>query len=77
VNVEEAMDSPLANDLRRQRREQLAQMTPGQRVRLALLVGTRDLRIFASAQGMTLAEARDEIRRRGQRGRVPSAAAGR
>lgn len=70
------MESPLANDLRRERREQLARMTPGQRVWLALLVGTRDLQLFASAQGLSLREARDELRRRGQRGRTPSEVAG-
>ena len=71
------MESTLAQYLESRRRRRDAQLTPTQRARQALLLGLRAARIFASANGVTLREARDELRRRSQRGRVPSAVASR
>ena len=69
------MESPLAEFLEFRRRQRDARLTPSQRVKQALLLGHRDARIFASARGLTLREARDELRRRSHRGREPSVTA--
>jgi len=66
------MRSRLAEELDAERRAREAEATPAQRVALALELGQRDLRRFAIANGMTLAEAHRELRRRSQDGRTPS-----
>lgn len=68
------MRSALADQLRDARLAREASMSPGARVRLAILLGQRDLRAFASAQGLTLREAWLRLRRAEQDGRVPSGA---
>lgn len=71
------MDSALAQYLESCRRQRDALVPPSHRLRQALLLGLRNARIFASANDLTLREARDELRRRSQRGRQPSAVAAR
>jgi hypothetical protein len=66
------MNSRLADDLDRARRAREADATPAQRVALALALGQRDLRRFAAAQGLSMEEARRELRRSSQHGRTPS-----
>lgn len=69
------MRSAAAEHLREGRRSREAKTTPGEQVQLALLLGERDLRAFASAQGLSLREAHRRLRRAAQAGRVPSGAA--
>jgi hypothetical protein len=68
------MRSALAEQLRAAQRAREAKLTPEGRVRLALRLGERDLRAFASAQGIPLREAWRQLRRAGQDGRVRSGA---
>jgi hypothetical protein len=69
--------SRLAADLRREQLAAAQQMTPAQRVQLALDLGARDLAAFAAAQGITREEAASRLRAATQRGRRrPSACAG-
>lgn len=69
------MRSSVADDLRQRDRHREAALTPEQRIALALALGRRDLRVFAEAHGLSLAEARRELRALAQRGRTsPSAA---
>lgn len=70
------MDSPIARALREEQRAQEAALSPGERVRFALALGARDLRIYATARGLAPGEARRELRRSAQAGREPSRAAG-
>ena len=62
----------VADDLRREQRQELSRLTPAERVALALRLGRRDVETFAATQGMTLEEARARLRQRGQRGRRAS-----
>lgn len=69
------MRSEVAEAIRADQRERLAKLTPEQRIQLAFALGRRDIRIYASARGISCAEARRELRRREQRARaVPSKA---
>jgi hypothetical protein len=62
----------VADDLRRQQRQDLASLTPAERVALALRLGRRDVETFAATQGLTTKEAEQRLRSRRQRGRRPS-----
>lgn len=66
------MRSTLGKQLRDARLEREARATPEERVRLALALGARDLRTFASARGITPREAYRALRRAAQAGRTPS-----
>lgn len=66
------MRSPLADALAAEQRAEEARLTPGERVALALALGARDLRTYASARGLSPSEARRALRRAAQRGRTPS-----
>ena len=63
------MHSPLAADLDRRRRARDSEASPDARVALAFALGHADLVRFAEAQGLGLAEARRQLRRRSQDGR--------
>lgn len=61
--------------LRAKQQERMKQLTTEQRLKLAFALGRRDIRIYASARGISCAEARRELRRREQQARaVPSKA---
>lgn len=62
----------VADEVRQLQRQELAELTPAERVALALRLGRRDVEIFAATQGLGIEEARRLLRRRGQRGRRPS-----
>ncbi|MEQ1568793.1 MAG: hypothetical protein ABMA64_24360 [Myxococcota bacterium] len=62
----------LGEQLRLERTRRELEMSPGDRVCLALQLGARDLRAFASANGLSMREAYRELRRVEQRGRTPS-----
>jgi len=67
------MRSEVMDRVRRKQRRQLSQLTPEQRLQLALALGRRDIRIYASARGISCAAARKELRRKEQLARaVPS-----
>jgi len=68
------MRSAIAEAVREKQRAREAALTPSQRVRLALKLGERDLRVLASGQGLTLREAWLLRRRTSQAGRTPSKA---
>lgn len=63
----------VADDLRDEDRRALLAMTPGQRLRLALALGARDLEAFRLAQDPPLdrADAARVLERRRQAGRRP------
>lgn len=63
------MRSKVAEQLRREQVEQIQQMTPGQRVALALKLGERDLRVYMAFQKMDRGAALKAIRRSQQIGR--------
>ena len=63
------MRSKLAEQLRRDTDEAVRQMSPLERMALALRLGDRALRNFAHARGLTHAEARRVLQRESQRGR--------
>ena len=67
------MRSAVADELRATQRAREARMTPGARVRLALALGERDLRAYAAAHGLGLAEAYRQLRDAAQAGRTFSA----
>jgi hypothetical protein len=62
----------VADDLRREQRQKLSQLTAAERVALALRLGRRDVETFAATRGLSLEYARELIRRRSQRGRRAS-----
>jgi hypothetical protein len=62
----------VADDLRQRQRQELARLTPAERVALGLRLGRRDVETFAATRRLTVEEARKILRRRGQRGRRPS-----
>lgn len=62
----------VADGVRQRQRQELARLTPAERVALALRLGRRDVETFAATQGLRIEEARKVLRRRGQRGRRPS-----
>jgi hypothetical protein len=62
----------VADDLRHRQRQELAALTPAERVALALRLGRRDVETFAATQGLAVEDARRLLRSRGQRGRRPS-----
>jgi hypothetical protein len=62
----------VADDLRREQRRELAQLTPAERVALALRLGQRAAHTFAATRGLSIAEAQRLLRSRRQRGRQPS-----
>jgi len=66
--------SRVADLLRTEERRALAELEPGERVRLALRLGARDLESFRLAQSPPLeaAEADRVLRRRRQQARRPS-----
>ena len=68
------MRSKLADELAAEQRAVELRLTPGERVALALALGERDLRAYASARGLSLGEAHRALRRAAQRGRTPSRA---
>jgi hypothetical protein len=65
----------VADELRDRSRREVEQMSPAERVALALRLGHRDLDLFCRAQGLTREEARQQLRAQRQNGRRPSAAA--
>lgn len=67
------MRSAVADEARAAQRAREARMTPEARVHLALALGERDLRAFAEAHGLGLAEAYRQLRRAAQAGRTFSA----
>ncbi|HEV8241659.1 MAG TPA: hypothetical protein VGS57_20010 [Thermoanaerobaculia bacterium] len=64
--------SSVAEEVRQLQRQELARLTPAERVALALRLGRRDVETFAATQGVGIEEARLLLRRREQRGRRPS-----
>jgi hypothetical protein len=62
----------VADELRQRQRQELARLTPAERVALALRLGRRDAETFAATQGLPIEEARQVLRSRGQRRRRPS-----
>jgi hypothetical protein len=68
-----AMRSAVAEEARAAQRAREARMTPTARVRLALALGARDLRVFAAARGVSIAQAWKALRDAKQVGRTPSA----
>jgi hypothetical protein len=68
------MRSRLADQLLEEQRATEARLTPTERVALALALGRRDLRAYASASGQSLGEAHRALRRAAQCGRTPSKA---
>ena len=56
----------MAERLRRAQREQVAALSPGERVQLALELGRRDLELYARHRGMAPLEARRAVERRVQ-----------
>jgi hypothetical protein len=62
----------VADALRAETRAAAARRTPAERVALALKLGDVDVRTFAHARGLTEDEARRQLARQRQRGRVPS-----
>ncbi len=66
------MTSEIAEALRREQAAQEATLTADQRLTLALALGHQDQRRYAEANGLTMREARDALRRLSQVGRTPS-----
>jgi hypothetical protein len=66
----------VADELRDRSRREVEQMSPAERVALALRLGERDLDLFSRAQGLTREEARRQLRAQRQKGRTPSTAKG-
>ncbi|HET9766639.1 MAG TPA: hypothetical protein VFS60_07320 [Thermoanaerobaculia bacterium] len=62
----------VADDLRHEQRQELAALTPAERVALALRLGRRDVETFAATQGLAVEDARRLLRSRAQRGRRAS-----
>jgi hypothetical protein len=62
----------VADELRDEDRRALAALSPSERVALALKLGARALKLFASAQRLPLDQAQALLRQRRQLGRVPS-----
>jgi hypothetical protein len=63
----------VADRLRHAQRERVAALSPGERVRLALELGRRDLELYARRCGMAPLEARRAVERRVQARRRRSA----
>jgi hypothetical protein len=63
----------VADGLRHAQREEVAALSPGERVRLALELGRRDLELYARRVGMAPPEARRAVERRVQARRRRSA----
>jgi hypothetical protein len=61
----------VADQLRREAAARVRELSPAQRVELALGLGEEDLELFRVAHGLSRAEALRELRRRRQAGRVP------
>jgi hypothetical protein len=66
------MRSVVGDELRAAQRAREARLTPGERVRLALELGRRDLVVYATAHGLGLVEAYRRLRAAAQAGRAPS-----
>jgi tRNA A37 N6-isopentenylltransferase MiaA len=62
--------SQVADTLRQGQRERLAQMTPDERLREALALGQRDIEAYAAAHGVDRQEARRQLERAAQTGRL-------
>jgi len=62
----------VADRLRRAQRERVASLSAGERVRLALELGRRDLALYARHAGLAPLEARRAVERRVQARRRPS-----
>ena len=71
------MKSKLADQLRREREERDAALTPEERILQALALGDRDLRLFMAATGLPLDEARRQLVNNKRRGRASKCAADR
>lgn len=71
------MKSKLADQLRREREERDAALTPEERILQALALGERDLRLFMAATGLPLDEARRQLENNKRRGRSSKCAADR
>ncbi len=65
----------VADQLRNESRRRVLEMSPAARLELALRLGDEDATLFATANGLSEAEARLVLIRRRQAGRQPSAAA--
>ena len=65
----------VADQLRNESRRRVLEMSPAARLELALRLGDEDVTLFATANGLSEAEARLVLIRRRQAGRQPSATA--
>ncbi len=65
----------VADQLRNESRRRVLEMSPAARLELALRLGDEDATLFATANGLSEAEARLVLIRRRQAGRQPSVAA--
>jgi hypothetical protein len=65
----------VADELRARSRRALAQMSPAERLALALRLGDDDADLFGRARGLSRDEAVRQLRAQRQRGRRPSRAA--
>jgi len=63
--------SELAAFLRARNREIVEDLSPEERVKLALTLGERDLESYRATHGLTLVKALSDFRRQRQRGRRP------
>ena len=70
-----AVMTSVADQLRNESRRRVLEMSPAARLELALRLGDEDATLFATANGLSEAEARLVLIRRRQAGRQPSAAA--
>jgi hypothetical protein len=62
----------VADQLRAETHAAVARRAPAERIALALMLGDIDVRTFARARGVTEDEARRQLARQRQRGRVSS-----
>ncbi len=65
----------VADDLRSETARRVLEMTPADRVELALRLGDEDVALLRAARDLSEADARMTIRRARQAGRQPSSAA--
>jgi len=70
-----AVMTSVADQLRNESRRRVLEMSPAARLELALRLGDEDVTLFATANGLSEAEARLVLIRRRQAGRQPSATA--
>ena len=66
--------SRVADEVRQEELREVLALSPEERMRLALELGTRDLRVYAEAAGISLEEARRRVDATRAAGRRPSVA---